>query len=132
MTPWTAAHQASLSITNSQSLLKLMPVESVMPSNHLVLCHVLFLLPSISPRIRVFFTSNGQSTGVSASASFLPMNIQDWILSLQDYRSRVLNLGFVNILLGSRLDLLCVSSFSLMPCLEESPVFSNGAKVAIH
>ena len=55
MTPWTAACQASLSITNSQSLLKLMSIESVMPSNHLILCHPLLLLPSIFPRIRVFF-----------------------------------------------------------------------------
>ena len=53
-TPWTAAHQASLSITNSQSLLKLMWIESVMPSNHLFLCHPLLLLPSIFPSIRVF------------------------------------------------------------------------------
>ena len=53
-TPWTAAHQASLSITNSQSLLKLMSVVSVMPSNHLILCHPLLLLPSIFPSIRVF------------------------------------------------------------------------------
>ena len=53
-TPWTAAHQASLSITNSQSLLKLMPIKSVMPSNHLILCHPLLLPPSIFPRIRVF------------------------------------------------------------------------------
>ena len=45
VTPWTAAHQASLSITNSRSLLKLMPIESVMPSNHLILCHPLLLLP---------------------------------------------------------------------------------------
>ena len=54
VTPWTAAHQASLSITNSWSLLKLMSIESVMPSNHLILCHPLFLLPSIFPSIRVF------------------------------------------------------------------------------
>ena len=53
-TPWTAAHQASLSITNSRSLLKLMSIESVMPSNHLVLCHPLLLLPSVFPSIRVF------------------------------------------------------------------------------
>ena len=53
-TPWTAAHQASLSNTNSQSLLKLMSIESVMRSNHLILCHPLFLPPSIFPRIRVF------------------------------------------------------------------------------
>ena len=54
MTPWTAARQASLSITSSRNLLKLMSVESVMPSNHLVLCHSLLLLPSIIPSIRVF------------------------------------------------------------------------------
>ena len=52
--PWTAAHQASLSITNSLSLLKLMSIESVIPSNHLILCHPLLLLPSIFPSIRVF------------------------------------------------------------------------------
>ena len=52
--PWTAAHQASLSITNSRSLLKLMSIKSVMPSNHLILCHPLLLLPSIFPSIRVF------------------------------------------------------------------------------
>ena len=54
VTPWTAATQASLSITNSQSSLKLMSIESVMPSNHLLLCHPLLLLPSIFPSIRVF------------------------------------------------------------------------------
>ena len=54
VTPWTAAHQASLSITNSRSLLKLMSIESVMASNHLILCHPLLLLPSIFPSIRVF------------------------------------------------------------------------------
>ena len=54
VTPWTAARQASLSITNSQSLLKLMSIESVMPFNHLILCHPLLLLPLIFPRIRVF------------------------------------------------------------------------------
>ena len=53
-TPWTAARQASLSITNSQSLLRLMSVELVMPSNHLILCRPLLLLPSIFPSIRVF------------------------------------------------------------------------------
>ena len=81
--PWTAASQASLSITNSRSLLKLMFIVSVMPSNHLILCCPLLLLSSIFPSIRVFpvsrfFASCGQSIGVSASASVLPMNIQDW------------------------------------------------------
>ena len=54
MTPWTAAHQGCLSITNSQSLLRIMSIESVMPSNHLILCCPLLLLPSIFPSIRVF------------------------------------------------------------------------------
>ena len=79
--PWTVAHQASLSITNSQSLLKLMSIKSVMPSNHLILCHPLLLLPSIFPASGSFpmsqpFPSGGQSIGTSASASVLPMNIQ--------------------------------------------------------
>ena len=83
VTSWTATHQASLSIMNSQSLLKLMSIELVLPSNHLILCHLL-LLTSILPSIRVFskvsqpFTWSGQSIGTSASASVLPMNIQDW------------------------------------------------------
>ena len=81
-----AAHQASLSFTISQSLLKLMSIESVMPSNHLILCHPLLLLPSVFPSIKVCFfffkmyqlyESSGLSIGASASASVLPMNIQD-------------------------------------------------------
>ena len=83
-TPWTAAHQASLSFTISQSLLKLMSIESVMPSNCLVpYLNPLLLLPLIFPSIRAFplswlFASGGQRTGASASASVLPMNIQGW------------------------------------------------------
>ena len=82
-TPWTAALQASLPITNSQSLLKLMSIKSVMPSNHLILCRPLLLPPSIFPSIRSFqmsqfFTSGGQIIGVPASTSVLPMNIQVW------------------------------------------------------
>ena len=82
VSPWTAAHQASLSITNSWSLLKLMCIEWVMPSNHLILCHPLLLPPSIFPAsgsfpVSLFFTSGGQSIGVSASTSVLPVNIQD-------------------------------------------------------
>ena len=77
-TPWTAARQASLFITNSRSLPKLMSIESVMPSNHLILCWSLLLLPSIFPSIRIFFiASGGQSIGVSASTSVLLMNTQD-------------------------------------------------------
>ena len=78
-TPWTAAHQAFLSITNSQSLFKLMSIQSVMPSNCLILCHPLLLLPSIFPTIRVFSLvtfshQEGKSIGVSAGA--LLMSIQ--------------------------------------------------------
>ena len=75
-TPWITARQASLSITNSQSSLRLTSIESVMPSSHLVLCRPLLLLPPIPPSISLpmsqLFTWGGQSTGVSALASFLP------------------------------------------------------------
>ena len=102
--PWTAARQASLPITNFQSLLKLMSIKSVMPSNHLILCHPLLLLPSIFSSIRVFFNESALrirwpkywSFGPLA-ASVLPMNIQSWfplgltdLISLQSKRlSRV-------------------------------------------
>ena len=76
VTPWTAARQASLSITDFRSLPKPMPIELVMPSNHLILCHPLLLPPLIFSSIRVF--SNESALRVSASASVLPMNIQDW------------------------------------------------------
>ena len=58
-TPWTTARQASLSITNSRNLLKLMSIESMMPSNHLILCRPLLLLPSVFPSIRVFSNESG-------------------------------------------------------------------------
>ena len=83
VTPWTAARQASLYFTISWSLLRLMSIELMMPFNRLIHCCPLLFLPSIFPRIRVFsnewlFTSSDQSIGASASASVLPMNIQDW------------------------------------------------------
>ena len=82
-TPWTAACQASLSFIISWSLFKLMSIELVMPSNHLILCRPLLLLPSIFPSLKSFpmsqpFPSGGQSIGASVSALVLPMNIQDW------------------------------------------------------
>ena len=92
VTPWTAAHQASLSFTISQSLLRFMSFESVMPSNYLILCHPFLLLPSIFPSIRVFSKESvlGQSIGASVSASVLPMSIQDWFpLGLNDLISLV-------------------------------------------
>ena len=75
--PWTVVHQTSLSFTVSQNSLKLMRIESVMLSNHFILCGPLLLLPSIFPSIGVFSSeSGGQSIRASASASVLSMNIQ--------------------------------------------------------
>ena len=81
--PITVARQASLSITNSWSSLKLTSIESVMPSSHLILCHPFFLLPPTLPASESFpvsqlFAWGGQSTAVSSLASFLPKNIQGW------------------------------------------------------
>ena len=87
VTPWTAAHQASLSITHSQSLLKLMFIESVMPSNHLILCHPLLLPPSIFTSIRVF--SNESVLRIrwpkywSFSFSISPSNEYSGLISLR-------------------------------------------------
>ena len=89
-TPWTKARQASLSITNSRSLLKLMPIELVMPSNHLILCHPLLLLPWIFPSIRVF--SNESALRIrwpkywSFSFSISPSNEYSGLISFRtDY-----------------------------------------------
>ena len=83
VTPWTTALQASLSITNSRSLLKLMPIELVIPPSHLFLCPPFSSWPESLPESGSFPTSQlfswgGQNIGVSASASVLPMNTQDW------------------------------------------------------
>ena len=101
-TPWTAARQASLSITNSRSLLKLMSIRSVMPSSHLILCHSLLLLPPIPPSIRVF--SNESTLRIrwpkywSFSFSISPSNEypglisfrMDWLdLTSLSYKKRV-------------------------------------------
>ena len=86
-TPWTAAHQTSLSITNSQSLLRLMSIESVISSNHLFLCHPLLLLPSIFPSIRVF--SNESALHIrwpkywSFSFSISPSNEHSGLISFR-------------------------------------------------
>ena len=92
VTPWTAAHQASLSFIISQSLLKLMSIESVMPSNHLFLHHPLLLLPSVFPRVRVFPNESALrirwpkywsfSFSISPSSSGLVSFRIDWIVSL--------------------------------------------------
>ena len=82
-TPWIAARQASLSITNSRNSLRLTSIESVMPSSHLILCHPLLLLPQSLPAsesspMSELFSWGGHGTGVSALASFLPKNTQGW------------------------------------------------------
>ena len=104
MTPWIAAHQASLSITNSQSLLKLMPIKSVMPSSHLILCHPLLLLPPIPPSIRVF--SNESPLCMrwqkywSFSFSFSPSNEHPGLISFRmDWLDLIAVQGTLNSLL---------------------------------
>ena len=85
MTLWTSAHQSSLSFTISQSLLKLMSIESVMPSNHLIFCHPLLLLPVIFPSIRVF--SNEPALCIRwtnyLSFNFSPSNEYSWLISFR-------------------------------------------------
>ena len=76
VTPWTAAHQASLSIANSQNSLKLMSIESVMPSNHLILCRLLLLLPSIFPSIRVFSNESFSNESLHQVAKVLEFQLQ--------------------------------------------------------
>ena len=90
VTLWTATHQASLSVTNSRSGLKLMSIESVKPSNNLILCCPLLLVPSIFPapgsfQMSQFFASGGQSIGVSASASVLPIEYSGLISFRMDW-----------------------------------------------
>ena len=88
VTPWTATLQASLSITSFRSLLKLMSMELVVPSNHLILCHPLLPPPSIFPSIPVFsssqlFASGGQSTGASFSMSISPSSEHSGLISFR-------------------------------------------------
>ena len=87
MAPWIAARQASLFITNSWNLLKLMSIESVMPSNHLILCHPLLLLPSIFPSIRVFSSESDRYISWpnywSFSFSISPSNEYSGLISLR-------------------------------------------------
>ena len=87
MNPWTAAHQAFLSITNSRSLLKLMSIDSLMPSNHFMLCCLLLLLPSIFPSIRVFSNESVLHIGWpkywNFSFSISPSNVYSGLISFR-------------------------------------------------
>ena len=123
-TPRTAAHQASLSITNSQSPPKPMSIESVMPSNHLILCHPLFLLPSVFPSIRVF--SNESALPIrwpkywSFSFNISPSNEHIGLISFQmDWLDLLAVQGTLKSLLqnhNSKASILwCSASFTLTP-----------------
>ena len=136
-TPWTAARQASLSITISWSLLKLMSIESVMPSNHLILCCPL-LPPSIFPRISVFqmsqfFASGGQSIGVSASKSVLPMNTQDRFLlgwtGWNSLQSKGLSRVFSNTTHSLKASILQHSAFFIVQLSH--PYITTGKTIAL-
>ena len=115
-TPWTAARQASLSITNSQSSLKLKSIESMMPSNYLILCHPLLLLPSIFPSIRVF--SNEAALPIrwpkywSFSFNISPFNEHSGLIS---FRMDWLDLLAVQATLKSFLQ-HCSSKASILQC----------------
>ena len=136
-TPWNATHQASLSITNSQSLLKLMSIESVMPSNHLILCHHLLLLPSIFPSIRVF--SNESVLCIrwpkywSFSFSISPSNEYSGLIS---FRMDLLDLlavqGTLKSLLqhhGSKASILLCSAFFIVQLSH--PCMATGKTIAL-
>ena len=136
-TPWTAAHQASLSITNSQSLLKLMCIESVMPSKHLILCHSLLLPPSIFPSIRLF--SNESALYIrwpkywSFSFSISPSNEYSGLISIRmDWLDLLAVQGTLNSLLqyhNSRASILWCSAFFMVQLLH--PYMTTGKTIAL-
>ena len=135
-TPWTAARQAFLPIGNSWSLLKLRSIELVMPSNRLILCRPLLLPPSIFPSIRVFsksqfFASGGQSIGVSASPSVLPMNIQDWF-SLAWTGRISLQSVFHNFIIVMRHGFLAFSQISVGEISNVKKTLISAQQISIH
>ena len=132
--PMDSACQATLSIANSWSLLKLMSIESVMPSSHLILCHPLLLPPSVFPasgsfQMSQFFTSGGQNIGASASASVLPMNIQDFRM---DWLDLLAVQGTLKSLLehhSSRASILWHSAFFMVQLSH--PYVTSGKTIAL-
>ena len=137
VTPWTVACQASLSITNSWSLPKLMSIELVMPSNHHILCCPLLLLPSYlsasgSFPMSQFFESGGQNIGVSASASVLPTNIQDWFPLGLTGRISLLSKGLSKSLRqhhSSKVSIFCGSAFFIVQLSH--PYMTTGKTIAL-
>ena len=136
-TPWIAARQASLSITNSRSLYKLMSIESVMPSNHLILCQPLLLLPSIFPSIRVF--SNGLALLIrwpkywSFSFSISPSNEYSGLISFRmDWLDLLAVQGTLKILFqhhSSKASILQCSAFFLVQL--SPPYMTTGKTIAL-
>ena len=122
VTPWTAARQASLSITNSQSLLKLMSTKLVMPSNHLILCHPLLLLPSMFPSIRIFSSESVLCIRWpkywSFSFSISPSNEYSGLISLRIDSVDVLAVqGALKSILqhhNSKISILCCSAYVIV------------------
>ena len=136
VTPWIASHQASLPFTISCSLLKLMSIESVMPWNHLIHCHPFSSCPQSFPAswsfpMRQLFTSGGQSVGASASASVLPMNIQDWFLLGLTSLMSLLSEGLLRLLQhhSSKASILWQSAFFMVQ--PSHPYMTTGKTIAL-
>ena len=136
-TPWTAARQASLSITNSQRLLKLMSIKSVMPSNHLILCHPLLLLPSIFPNIKIFSSEsvlhNRWPKYWSFSFSISPSNEYSGLISFRiDWLDLLAVQGTVNSLLqhhSSKASTLWCLAFFMVQLSH--PYMTTGKTIAL-
>ena len=137
MTPWTAARQVSLSFIISQSLLKLSSIESMVPSNHLILCSPLLLMPSIFPSIRVFSNELGlhirwPSIGASASASVLPVEYPGWISFRIDWFDLLVAQGTLKSLLqhhSSKASILWCSAFFIVQLSH--PYMTTGKTIAL-
>ena len=122
VTPWTATRQASLSITKSRSPPKPIPIESVMPSSHLILCRPLLFLPKSFPASESFpvsqlFASGGQNIGAPASASIFTLNIQDWFPLETDWFDLLAVQGTLKSLLqhhSSKASILLCSAFFIV------------------
>ena len=137
VTPWTAAHQASLSITNSQSLLKLKSIKSVMPSNQLILCCPILLLPSIFPSIRVFHNESVLRTrwpkGWSFSFNTNPSNEYSGLISFRmDWLDLLAVQGILKSLIqhcGSKASILWCSAFFIVQFSH--PYMTTGKTIAL-
>ena len=137
MTPWTAARQASLSITNSWSLLRFMYIESVMPSNHLILCHRLLLLPSIFPSTRVFSNESVLCIRWPEYCSFRfsisPSNEYSGLISfMMDWLDLLVVQGTLKSLLqhhSSKASILWCSAFFIVQLLH--PFMTIGKTIAL-